>query len=748
MALCDRLGGSVLVRAIALHRQVQRIGRVKLAAHRSSLGPFGRSGTHLRQHFLGDGLEAMRILAIGVDFHQLEADGLALGMLLKRLAQDFLGLHVAAVGDVDIGFRDRIDFIALVAAADAEIGPEHAVLRRIDALAAGCAEQRIGPGHHRAFLRQQAVLEAVCLLRLLLATAIHRQAAQQRHRCAAQAQHHRIAQQRREERLIFDRRLRRHHHRRLLGHGGGSRSSRNRRAGRFRRGRGGNRRRRTCLGRRSRSGRGRLGRRGGRSRCRRGLRRRCRSRRRRCVGRCHGRCGRRGRGTRSRLAVGRLGELGILHFDQALHLGEVLLQLRHARLHFLERAFLGNQILIACGGRGAGLAGTLRLGQAQFVALAGGRGSLILHAGRHAAALLPGGIGIRRGIGLGCRGQAAAVAGKAGSLRDHLAACLARRHLLRLGRRRDRQHGAGAQAVDIAADECFRIVAVQREQHLVQRHGILALHGIRCDVVEAVATLYGVRPAGGGIRCGRIRLRAGSRARRTGCALRSGRGGLRLRRCRGVGHTRRGGLHHRRRRKIPRRVAGARGVQQEGIGARDAAGRPGQVDQDIDERLGNRLGGNHPHHVAAARLAHERGPQRRNDRVVGQAGALVSIRRGQLGDQILGLFLGHAGQIDIGLQRLSQTGTHVQSAKACRMRDGLDQQQACRGNRDSRPARTAMGRFSPAVLAHPHLQLRDLFNVQNELSINELAQQSHLKREIPRVRPTVDVNHNDANGGI
>ncbi len=743
MALCDGLCGSGLVRAIALHRQVQRIGRIKLAAHRSSLGPFGRSGAHLRQHFLGDGLEAMRILAVGVDFHQLEADGLAFRMLLERLAQDFLGLHVAAVSDVDIGLRDRIDFIALVAAADAEIGPEHAVLRRIDALAAGCAEQRIGPGHHRAFLRQQAVLEAVCLFGLLLAPAIHRQAAQQRHRCAAQAQYHRIAQQRREERLIFDRRLRRHHHRRLLGHGDGSRSSRNRR------GRGGNRRRRTCRCRRSRCGRGRLRRRGSRSRCRRGLRRRSRSRWCRCVGRCHCRRGRRRRGARGRLAVGRLGELGILHFDQALHLGEVLLQLRHARLHFLERAFLGNQLLVACGGRGADLAGTLRLGQAQFVALAGGRRGLILHAGRHAAALLPGRIGIRRGIGLGCGGQAAAVAGKAGSLRDHLAACLARRHLLRVGCRRDRQHGTGAQAVDIAADECFRIVAVQREQHLVQRHGVLALHGIRCNVIETVATLYGVRPAGGGIRCcGRIRLRAGSLARRTGCALRSGRGSLRLRRCRGVGHAWRGGLHHRRRRKIPRRVAGARGVQQEGIGTRDAAGRPGQVDQDIDERLGNRLGGNHPHHVAAARLAHERGPQRRNDRIVGQAGALVSIRRGQLGDQILGLFLGHAGQIDIGLQRLSQTGTHVQSPKACRMRDGLDQQQACRGNRDSRPARTAMGRFSPAVLAHPHLRLRDLFNVQNELSINELAQQSHLKREIPRVRPTVDVNHNDANGGI
>ncbi|ARU23781.1 hypothetical protein RSSE_c3400 [Ralstonia solanacearum] len=45
-----------------------------------------------------------------------------------------------------------------------------------------------------------------------------------------------------------------------------------------------------------------------------------------------------------------------------------------------------------------------------------------------------------------------------------------------------------------------------------------------------------------------------------------------------------------------------------------------------------------------------------------------------------------------------------------------------------------MGRFSPAILAHPHLRLRDLFNVQNELSINELAQQSHLKREMPRAR--------------
>ena len=172
----------------------------------------------------------MGVLTIGVNFHQLQANGLALRMLLQGLAQDFFGLYVAPVGDIDIGLGNRVDFIALVAAANAEIRTEHAVLRGVDALTTGCAKQRVGARHHSAFLRQKAVLEAMCLLRLLLATAIHNQPPQQGDHQAAQAQGHRVAQQRREERFFLNRR-RSHNHRRLLRRGSRSRRSSNRCAG-------------------------------------------------------------------------------------------------------------------------------------------------------------------------------------------------------------------------------------------------------------------------------------------------------------------------------------------------------------------------------------------------------------------------------------------------------------------------------------------------------------------------------------
>ncbi|KFL18980.1 tfp pilus assembly FimV-like domain protein [Ralstonia pickettii] len=245
------------------------------------------------------------------------------------------------------------------------------------------------------------------------------------------------------------------------------------------------------------------------------------------------------------------------------------------------------------------------------------------------------------------------------------------------------------------------------------------MRGRRCHVVQAIATLHRIRTAWRSIG------RSGSRScllrtcRLTGstrltCRSRCGGGrgrGLRLgsrssrRRLNGA---RRRGLHHRRRREILCGIAGAHRVQQERISARNVAACPVQVDQNVNERLCDGLGRAQTHHVIAVRLAFQRGTQRGDDRVVGQSGTRIGIRRSQFGDQVLRLFGRHAGQIDFGLQRLAEAGTHMQRAETGRLRSGLNQQQACRGKRDGRPARTAMGRFSPAVLAHPHLRLRYL----------------------------------------
>ena len=344
---------------------------------------------------------------------------------------------------------------------------------------------------------------------------------------------------------------------------------------------------------------------------------------------------------------------------------------------------------------------------------------MILHTGRHAAALLAGGVGIRGCVGFSRRCEAVAIAGKARRLRNDFAACLARRRFLRFGLRRHFQHRAGTQPVDVATNESVGIVPIQGQQHLVERHGVLTLSSRRCHVIQTIAALHGVRTTGCSVRCGSSRSRllgthslassAGlacwcRRGCSRGCSLRL-RGRSTRRRFSGA---RRCGLHHRRRRKILRGIAGAYRVQQERISARNVAARPVQVNQDINERLGDGLGRTQTHHVVAIRLALQRSTQRGDDRVVGQTGTRISVRRSQFGDQVLRLFGRHAGQIDFGLQRLAEAGTHVQRAETGRLRSGLNQQQARRSKRDGRPARTAMGRFSPAVLAHPHLRLRYL----------------------------------------
>ena len=66
-----------------------------------------------------------------VDLEQLEVDLLPLRILLERVLQDFLGLRVAAVGEIDLGFGDRIDFVRVDVAETfaAEVARERVVAR-------------------------------------------------------------------------------------------------------------------------------------------------------------------------------------------------------------------------------------------------------------------------------------------------------------------------------------------------------------------------------------------------------------------------------------------------------------------------------------------------------------------------------------------------------------------------------------------------------------------------------------------
>ncbi|MCY1358535.1 hypothetical protein D9M69_450720 [compost metagenome] len=401
------------------------------------------------------------------------------------------------------------------------------MLRGVDALSAGGTEQRIGAGHHRAFLRQDAVAKAGRLaFLLLLAAAIDRVDTQQRHHQAAAGQQQRVGQQAVKERRLLHRCGLSQHRRRRLG-----------RRGRCRRGNRGSglRRRSGGSGRRWRRFRGIH------------LRR---------LGSHHVRCGGFGLGRRGRLflflagqrrlvGLAQLGDLGVLQLEQLLHVADILFQLRQARLGFLDLA-LARDVGFGLGAR-IGLRAPLGLAQLQLVARAIGRGRLFLHARRHVAGLLAAAVGHDR-LGRGGTRQAAAIGVEALRARDHFAARLLPRNGLRLLLGRHLQHRAAAQPVHVAADKGIGIVAVERDQHLVQRHRFGALYGFAGNPIQRIAALDGIAAARRrvGTRCGYRRApglscRAHGRCRTGGFA--GGRGFLcgRLRRCASRGLRRGGG---------------------------------------------------------------------------------------------------------------------------------------------------------------------------------------------------------------
>ena len=48
---------------------------------------------------------------MSIDLEELAVHGGAIGILLQRFLENFLGLRVASVGHVDVRFGDRIDLL-------------------------------------------------------------------------------------------------------------------------------------------------------------------------------------------------------------------------------------------------------------------------------------------------------------------------------------------------------------------------------------------------------------------------------------------------------------------------------------------------------------------------------------------------------------------------------------------------------------------------------------------------------------
>ncbi len=279
-----------------------------------------------------------------VDLEQLRLHRNALRILRQRFLQDFLGLRIAAVGHVNVGFGDGVDFLALARDGSTSSCGGGCVGRRGAASGGGRPERRRraerGSGSCRAKhavleLRVRGPLAAPC--DVAISEEEHDQAEEQPQIegvIAKLVDDARFGLRRALLRIGFRRfgllRFRtgcrrlggfdRRRSSRFGGFGGGGLGSFDRRLRRRRRSR--------------RSGLGGFGRRRSRLGGRRGRRSRCRS------------------GRRRRLGGGlllQLGKLLILHFEQLAQIGDVPLQVGLARLRFLERSLACRCIVLARG---------------------------------------------------------------------------------------------------------------------------------------------------------------------------------------------------------------------------------------------------------------------------------------------------------------------------------------------------------------------------------------------------------------
>ncbi len=520
-------------------RVVQRVVGIDLGAELLRLRPLLALAARQREELGREQLEALDVAPLGIDLQQLGANREALGVAAHRLLENLLGLQIAAVGEIDVGFGHRIDVADRIELRQRVRHRRRAAagIARVDALAATGAEERVG---------LQAALEerrfAAVLLRALR-EAIDTEARQQ-DRESAETEVERFAQQGVEQAgrgLRLGRRARR---RACRHHGAGSRRGHSWRGTARGAGRGHDGRRSADDGRH----RGRDGRSGSRGREDRRDHRRRDDRGRRCRLRhgcgCKRRCGRRGschhdrrrRCRRTSPGHGRRHRGGSrcrrCRALDLLQVVQVLVQLGDPGIGGLTLALLRNLVFGNRRWRTLGRrSGTLA--QGQLVRRWRGGRLAIFHRGLDLAGCLA-----SAGLGLGRQGRAGEtlpIGAEVGALRhDRLARLGGADGLRRLGGR-NREDDARFQAIHVLAHERARIGAEQRHQHLVERD-TFALRA-RGDLREGVA--------GMNLNLVRVGARACTRTRRRSAAAPG----------RGVGSFRLGGRGTRRITALTRRLA-------------------------------------------------------------------------------------------------------------------------------------------------------------------------------------------------
>src|SRR2546428_14004251 len=101
------------MRRVSRLAPVKRIGRIDRQSQSRHLFPFRPASAGCGAQLVCGRLERPCILPIGVDLEELDANRLATGILVERVSQDLLGLAVAAVGHIAVGFRDRVDLLGV-----------------------------------------------------------------------------------------------------------------------------------------------------------------------------------------------------------------------------------------------------------------------------------------------------------------------------------------------------------------------------------------------------------------------------------------------------------------------------------------------------------------------------------------------------------------------------------------------------------------------------------------------------------
>ena len=317
----------------------------------------------------------------------------------------------------------------------------------------------------------------------------------------------------------------------------------------------------------------------------------------------------------------------------------------------------------------------------------------ILDRGLHAAGCLP-----ARRVGPHHRrtaGKPLAVRGEVGALcRDRLSR-LAGRNAHRLVGARHLQGRACPHQVHVVVDEGLRVAAIQRHQHLIQRHpgALRARRNTRQRVASAHRVLVALRPPrrGGGCRRGGGRGAAGRARRRRRCRRRGGccRGRDRRRRGR---HGRGGRRRRGRRRGRQRRRRGCCGVA--GAGARAIVGgstnrvysRTSRPLAQVSSRITSTKGSCTARSLLRRRYGRPSGAAQQlrrragQHRVVVDAGGAIGLRRRDSHLQRAGLFAAETGDIDLGLERLAESRLHTEASQAERQRARRRQPQGGSGH--------------------------------------------------------------------